>query len=80
MYELTTELAADKGGFFVGEPRLIVRGWRSNRRSIYNANYAANGDRFLDLEKPWNVLSPIDFQSFRSHEEAALFAFKGMTK
>jgi hypothetical protein len=63
-----------------GVPRLTVRGWTSGRGAIYNADYAANGDKFLTLDKPWTVLTPCDFRAFHTYAEAATYAFKGMTK
>ena len=60
--------------------RLCHRAWRNTRIAVYNANYAANGDKILDLIHPWTVISPITFQTFRTHKEAATYAFKGMTK
>jgi hypothetical protein len=60
----------------MNQHRLCVRGWHTVRVAVYNANYAANGDRLLELDKPWTVLSPINFQTFHTHAEALAYAFK----
>ena len=74
----TTTEPDPKGSFLL--PRLPVRGWTTKRVAIYNANYAVNGDLFLDLARPWTVLTPCDFRAFDTYAEAATYAFKGMTK
>lgn len=89
LYELEQTLTTEKtksaetkpeptGSFLM--PRLSIRGWHNTRRAIYNANYTADGHRLLELDKPWTVLSPIDFRAFHTYAEAATYAFKGMTK
>jgi len=79
LYELSNELRANEGPFFV-PPKRVERlnqsAWRSNRRTVYNANYSADGHQLLQLQKPWTVLSPIDFQAFHTHAEAVAWAFK----
>ena len=83
LYELETTLTADNGGFLVPEPqepRLTVRVWTSGRRGLYNADYSSAGDKFLNLRKPWTVVTPSDFETFYTYAEAATYAFKGMTK
>ena len=77
--------AAEQGGFLVPEsrPRIGHTAWMAfaeRRTAVFNANYAANGERLLDLEKPWTVLTPDDFRAFTTYAEAATYAFKGMTK
>jgi hypothetical protein len=92
LYELTQTLqgekqksAAEQGGFLVPEsrPRIGHTAWMAfaeRRTAVFNANYAANGERLLDLDKPWTVLTPEDFRAFTTYAEAATYAFKGMTK
>ena len=83
MYEIETELGAHEVPFSLpAKPhsRLGIRGWTSGRVAIYNADFSSRGDRFLTLLKPWTVVTPSDFQTFHTSEEAYAFAFKGMTK
>ena len=79
MYELEESMRTSDGPFFVPKPRaprLTVRVWTSGRVGIYNANYASNGDKFLDLFRPWTVVTPSDFQTFTTHAEALACATK----
>ena len=79
LYAIGKELAADTGGFSLPKPRvprLTARVWTNGRVGIYNANYASNGDKFLDLLRPWTVVTPSDFGAFRTHAEALAYAFK----
>jgi hypothetical protein len=73
LYELSTELAADKGGFFVPEnrPRIRIGAHHEARRAqIYNANYMADGTKYADYTKPWTAFTSIDFRAFKTHPEA----------
>ena len=78
-----TKSAAEQGGFLVPKPRIGHTAWMQfaeRRTAVLNANYAANGERLLNLDKPWTVLTPDDFRAFTTYTEAATYAFKGMTK
>jgi len=72
MYELTTELAADKGGFFMPANRRIRVGAGNNaqRAQIYNAEYMSDGTRYAKFDKPWTAFTAIDFRTFKTHAEA----------
>lgn len=64
---------ADQGGFLLPKPRIGQAAWMAyaeRRTAVFNANYAANGERLLDLDKPWTVLTPDDFRAFTTHAEA----------
>ena len=82
LYQLETELRTHKGPFLLPKPkppRIGQTAWMAyaeRRTAVFNANYAANGDRLLDLDKPWTVLTPDDFRAFKTHAEAIAYAFK----
>jgi hypothetical protein len=50
--------------------------YRAGGLKVYNANYADNGDRLLNLEKPWTVMGHAHFRAFRTHPEALTWAFE----
>jgi hypothetical protein len=89
LYELEQTLTAENqesaettpeptGSFLL--PRLTVRVWTSGRAGIYNANYASNGERFLDLRNPWTVVTPSNFRVFKTHHEALTWALQEAAK
>ena len=82
MYELTTELAADKGGFFVGTNRRIRVGAGNDaqRAQVYNANFMADGTRYADFPKPWTAFTAIDFRTFTTHAEAIAWVLQEARK
>ena len=72
MYELTAELAADKGGFFVPANRRIRVGAGNDaqRAQVYNADYMSDGTRYARFDKPWTAFTAINFRAFETHAEA----------
>ena len=82
MYELTTELAADKGGFFVPANRRIRVGAGNDaqRAQIYNAEYMSDGTRYAKFDKPWTAFTAIDFRTFKTHAEAIAWVLQEARK
>jgi len=73
LYELSTELAAEQGGFLVpiSRPRIRIGASTEARRAqIYNAEYMADGTRYARFTKPWTAFTSIDFRAFKTHAEA----------
>ena len=82
MYELTTELAADKGGFFVPANRRIRVGAGNDaqRAQIYNAEYMSDGTRYAKFDKPWTAFTAIDFRTFKTQPEALAWVLQEARK